>query len=231
MKIDLNLHKQILFRALTDIFKDKSLAKKLAFKGGTCAMLFYDLPRISLDLDFDVIDSLTKEDIEKIRTIVSRYGRIKDFKDKKNTVFMLLDYQVNAPNIKIEINKRIWSNNAYKFFQFMGISIRTQDESTIFTNKLVAISDRKTPASRDLFDAYYFLKLGYPLNEELIKERTKKTKKEYIQTLFPFVKKNFHAKNILRELSYLLTDEKQRNWVKTKLIDEFLEELKKLAEK
>ncbi len=229
MKFNLNLHKQILFKVLIDIFKDKSLSLKLAFKGGTCAMLFYDLPRISLDLDFDALDLLAKEDIEKIRMIVSRYGRIKDFKDKKNTVFMLLDYQVNAPNIKIEINKRIWKNNSYKFFQFMGIGIKSQDESTIFTNKLVAISDRKTPASRDLFDAYYFLKMGYPLNEELIKERTRKTKKEYIASLSSFVKNNFNAKNILRELSYLLSDEKQRAWVKTKLIDEFLTELKKVV--
>ena len=58
-----NKHKQILISLLIDI--SKRLKDKIAFKGGTAAMLFYDLRRMSLDLDFDILESLTPEEIDK----------------------------------------------------------------------------------------------------------------------------------------------------------------------
>jgi len=47
----------------------------LGFKGGTAAMLFYGLPRFSVDLDFDLLDSDKKELVlEKISQLLPRYG-------------------------------------------------------------------------------------------------------------------------------------------------------------
>ena len=119
-------HKQTLIKILIDIFK--KLNGKLAFKGGTCAFLFYDLPRLSLDLDFDILQKLNQENITDLKSILARHGRIKEFKDKKFTTFFLLDYQVGAPNIKIEFNKRVWQNNGYRNIWFLGVKIKVADE-------------------------------------------------------------------------------------------------------
>ena len=56
MTRDALFHKNILVGILKDVFRDASLAPFLGFKGGTAAMLFYELPRFSVDLDFDLLD-------------------------------------------------------------------------------------------------------------------------------------------------------------------------------
>lgn len=214
---DQNLHRRFLVILLVEIFKQ--LNEKVAFKGGTCAALFYNLNRFSFDLDFDVLKELGQEDNDAIRSVLLREGAIKDFYDKLHTIFFLFDYKRDYPNIKIEFNKRIWNNNNYKTVWFMGVRMKIVDEATLLTNKLVALSDRKAPVSRDLFDAYYFLNLRFPVNEGLIKERTGKTKKEYFDFLIPFIEKHYNQKNILQGLGQSL-DEDQKQWAKGSLIEE-----------
>lgn len=221
---DENLHRRFLVTLLVQIFK--KLDGKVAFKGGMCATLFYDLKRFSFDLDFDILEEFTPDDIDALKNIFAREGRIKDFYDKFHTVFFLFDYEKNYPNIKIEFNKRIWNNNKYKTVWFMGVKMKIVDEATLFTNKLVALSDRKEPVPRDLFDSYYFLNLKFPINEALIKERTGKTKKEYLEFLPSFIRKNYNQKNILQGLGQSL-DEDQKRWAKESLIDETIELVKK----
>ena len=58
MTLDYSKHKSILLQILKDIYSDTSIAPYLGFKGGTAALLFYDLPRNSVDLDFDLLDEL-----------------------------------------------------------------------------------------------------------------------------------------------------------------------------
>ena len=222
---DLELHKQILIRILVNIFKESG--GRLGFKGGTCAYLFYELPRISLDLDFDLLSPFEKKDVDILKAILSKRGMIKDFKDKRYSIFSLLTYEKDAPNIKVEFNKRIWENNTYKTVWFLGVEMRIADESTIVTNKLIALSDRRMPVARDLFDGYYLLKLGFKLNDKLIKERTGKTLEEYIEFLIPFIERSYGSKNILHGLGEIL-EEKQKDWVKIELIREMVKELKKL---
>ncbi len=45
MTLDYSKHKNILLQILKDIYSDTSIAPYLGFKGGTAAMMFYDLPR------------------------------------------------------------------------------------------------------------------------------------------------------------------------------------------
>lgn len=222
------LHKQILIKILVSIFKEFS--GKLGFKGGTCAYLFYELPRISFDLDLDLLTPFEKKDVDILKAILTKKAIIRDFKDKRFTVFFLLDYKKDAPNIKVEFNKRIWVNNTYQPVWFLGVEMKIADESTILTNKLVALSDRRMPVARDLFDAYYFLKLGFKMNEKLIMERTGKTLEEYIEFLVPFIERTYNEKNILHGLGEVL-EEKQKEWVKKELIQEMIKELKKLFSK
>lgn len=58
--VNINKHKFFLAQILKDIYSDIELANCLGFKGGTALMFFYDLPRFSVDLDFNLLD-LAKE--------------------------------------------------------------------------------------------------------------------------------------------------------------------------
>ena len=225
---DKEFHKRILLQILVEIFK--SIDSKVALKGGTCAYLFYNLPRISVDLDFDILKPLNPEDIENIKKILSKFGEIRDFHKKRNTIFFLLNYGEGYPNIKIEFNRRVWKNNKYKIIWFLGIEMKIADETTIFTNKLVALGDRKNPVARDVFDVYYFLKTGFSLNEELIRERTGKNLNEFLTFLSTYIKKKFSKKNILLGLGEVL-EEKQKEWIRQNLINEVLELIKSYIKK
>ncbi|KPJ56659.1 hypothetical protein AMJ49_04315 [Parcubacteria bacterium DG_74_2] len=224
VKFDLNLHKRFLVNLLIEICK--ALGDKVAFKGGTSALLFYNLNRFSFDLDFDILKPFTKEDIDKIKEILSKNGNIKDYYNKRFTVFFLFDYQKNYPNIKLEFNKRLLKNSSYKTVWFMGVKIKIADETTSLTNKLIALANRRQSVSRDLFDLYYFLNLGFPINEKLIKEKTGKSKKQYLNYLIKFIKKIYTSRNVLQGLGESLERE-QKEWVKEKLILDTIKQLKK----
>lgn len=223
--LNLQVHKQILTAILLDIFK--KINGKLAFKGGTCAYLFYNLPRVSLDLDLDILTPLTEPEKDNLRVILQKHGIIKNFRDKQFTLFFLLDYQKDAPNIKIELNKRIWKNNKYNSIWFLGVEMKIADKATMLTNKIVALTNRKQSVARDLFDVYYFLKVGFPINEELIQERTGKNLKDYLNFLPSFIKKNYTSKNVLQGLGEVL-DQKQKEWVKKELLPETIKAIEKL---
>ena len=225
---ELDRHKRVLAEILIDIIK--YLNGKVIFKGGTAAMMFYNLSRMSLDLDFDLLEELSEEEIDTLKIILKKRGEVKEFRDKRFTLFFLLDYESNYPNIKVEFNKRLWKNNSYETVWFLGVEIKIADKKTMFSNKLVALSERRSLAARDLFDVHYFLKLGYPLSEELIKERTDKTLDEYLIYLKKFIIKNYSSKNVLQGLGEIL-DESQKSWAKDHLISETVEGLENLIKK
>jgi len=223
-EINVDKHKRILTELLLDIFK--SLDDKIAFKGGTAAMLFYRLPRLSLDLDFDILEDLNSEDIDRIKIIIQKYGRIKDFYNKRYTVFFMLDYEQNTPNIKIEFNKRKWKNNNYEIRRLSGVELKIVDIPTMVTHKAITITERRMPVARDLFDIYYFLKKGYFIDSKLLKERINKSPEEYFNSLIKFIKKNYNSKNVLQGVGELV-DEKQKDWLRKNLVLESIKEISK----
>lgn len=223
---DSTLHDRVLKKLLIGIMKESG--SKLVFKGGTCAYLFYDLPRLSLDLDFDLLEQLTEEELDSVKVILGKQARIRQFSEKKFTTVFLVSYEENAPNIKIELNKQIWQNNNYRTVWFLGVKVNVADESTLMTNKIIAITDRKNPVARDIFDAYYFLKMGYPLNRDLIAERTGKGCREYLVYLACYISKQYTRRNILQGLGELL-DASQKEWAKRNLIEETISLLKMRA--
>ena len=210
-------HKAVLRDLLYEIIK--VVGPKVVFKGGTAAMMFYDLPRLSLDLDIDMLFSPSDEILDELNLVIRKSGIIKEHKDKKFTLFYLLSYEKNHPNIKIEFNKRIWKNNSSDIFSLFDLEIKVADKKTLFTNKLIALTDRRISVSRDLFDVNYFLKLNFPLNEALIFERTGKSKKEYIEYLVKYIRNNYNEKNVLHGLGEVL-DKHQKIWAKNNLINE-----------
>ena len=147
---------------LKDIYTDVTISPLLGFKGGTCAYFFYNLPRFSVDLDFDLL-KVTAENqkmvFEKVVTILSKYGQIKDQCIKRFTVFALLSYGDEDHNIKVEINVRKLAENMkdiYEIKEYLGISIMVAKKDYLFAGKLAALTLRTETAMRDVFDIQYF---------------------------------------------------------------------------
>ncbi len=219
-------HKRYLALLLTELAK--AFPEKIAFKGGTCAYFFYNLPRFSFDLDFDMIRAFKAMDADLFREIVAKHGQARNFYDKANTLFCLFDYGKDNPNIKIELNKRVWKNNVYKLVWFMGVPVSIADETTVLTNKLVALMDRKTAVARDLYDSWYFLKAGFPVHDALVLERTGRDTRTYLREVAAFIKKTYTSRNVLHGLGDAL-DEKQKAWAKEYLVSETIQEITRRA--
>ena len=85
---DKNTHRRYLTTLLAGIAK--SAPEKVAFKGGTCAALFYGLPRFSFDLDFDILGPLDKRESGAIDEVLKSHGKVLEAADKKYTLFYFL---------------------------------------------------------------------------------------------------------------------------------------------
>jgi hypothetical protein len=219
MVLDKKQHRLLLFLILKDIFS-LDVASRLAFKWGTLCYFAYWLDRFSTDIDLDLIKNVDEKLlVEKVSRILQKYWKVKDFAQKEHTIFWLLSYEKWKDNIKVEINKRIWKSNKYQIINLFWIDILSQTKDTIFANKLVALTDRKKLANRDIYDIWFFLKNNWPLNEELIKERTWKTVNEYLDSVTEFLNNLGKNYKILDWLGMVL-DDKQKSFVKNKLLEE-----------
>lgn len=221
--LDKKKHKRLMTELLVQI--EKKIGGKLVFKGGTMAMLFYNLPRFSRDLDFDILHSLNKEEKQKIEQAIQKKGRLKDRKEKHFTLFYLLSYDESEENIKIEFNKRVSEYNSYNTKHLYGVPIKITDRPTSFSHKLLALTQRKNPVSRDLFDVNFYLQNEFELKEEIIQETLDLRLQEYIPQVIGFIEDTFNKKNILHGLGELL-DEQQKEWAKKGLKDETIYLLK-----
>ena len=154
-----------------------------------------------------------------MREILKKYGKIKDEYDKKYTNFFLLDYSAGDQSIKIELSKRKQLQDSYEIINFFGTNMLAMTKDCIFANKLVAISERYK--NRDLFDIYFFYKNNFPINKELITQRTWWIYKELLEKLKKEIPKHYSTNSLLAEMWELVT-EKQKNFIKTKLISAIL---------
>ena len=214
-------HRKYMFDIVTAIYK-LEIAKQLAFKWWTLCYFLYDLDRFSTDLDFDSIQWVDEEKLfQALESILVKKGKIKESYIKRNTIFFLFSYWDTDMNIKIEISRRSRESNIYEFKNFYGVPILTMWKTSIFSNKIVALTDRKKMVNRDIYDTYFFLKNGFELNTNIILERTGKTKDEYIVYLIDFLKKIPKNYKILDWLGEVL-DEKQKHFVKQKLLVELI---------
>jgi len=207
---------------LKDIYIDVSISSLLGFKGGTCAFLFYNLPRFSVDLDFDLLEineENQKTILERIVSILSKYGQVKDKHIKRFTIFALLSYGDDDHNIKIEINVRKLAENIrdhYGIKEYLGISMFVAKQDYLFASKLSALILRPEVATRDIYDIHYFAKNNWDVNAEVIKERTGKTTKEYLSECIAFIEK-VKDNQMLQGLGELVDSEKEKVWIKTHL--------------
>lgn len=224
--LDITKHKTNLTNILIDIYKNTALCEVLGFKGGTAAMLFYKLPRFSVDLDFDLIpyyeadSSKLKLLIERVTKLLSIKYEIKDQSHKYHTLFWLISYGQGLTKIKIEVSTRDVSQNRYNSTPFYGVAVKVLDPYDMVARKLIAVMDRKNLANRDLFDVHYFLSSQYAggINYDIIKRKTGKEASGFYAQLLDFVNK-IKPDSVLSGLGELLTPS-QKVWAKTKLIEE-----------
>ena len=101
-------HKIKLIDILKSLYGDPDLRTILGFKGGTAAMLFYDLPRLSVDLDFDLLDVDKKELVfMKMKTCLKQHGSLRHVSprmlpvDGKNQRWLLFAEQTAMDKKKI----------------------------------------------------------------------------------------------------------------------------------
>jgi predicted nucleotidyltransferase component of viral defense system len=215
MTLEITTHKNILLKILKDIYTDTSLGPLLGFKGGTAAYLFYNLDRFSIDLDFDLLDENKGQEVfDKVEKIVKEYGIIKEKRDKKHTLFILLSYSEEAQNIKIEINKRGFGSQ-YEVKNYLGISMLAMRREDMFAHKLVAMIERNKIANRDIYDVHFFLKNNWEINKEIVEKRTEMKFTDYLKKCIEFVE-NIPDRGILSGMGELI-NEKQKYWVKSNL--------------
>ncbi|MCX6714164.1 MAG: nucleotidyl transferase AbiEii/AbiGii toxin family protein [Candidatus Vogelbacteria bacterium] len=215
-------HQLIMGQILKDIYTDVMISSLLGFKGGTCAYFFYNLPRFSVDLDFDLLSANEvnqKLVLTKIIGILSKYGQIKDQYIKRFTIFALLSYGDDDHNIKVEINIRQLVANIqdyYELKEYLGISMLVAKPDYLFASKLSALTSRSETAMRDIYDIHYFAKNRWDINAEVIKERTSQTIKEHLADCLVSIEK-VPDNQMLQGLGELVDGEKEKTWIKNHL--------------
>jgi predicted nucleotidyltransferase component of viral defense system len=204
-----------MLQILKEIYSDVEMAACMGFKGGTATMFFYDLPRFSVDLDFNLLQPEKENEVyEKIRKILLKYGKIDDEAQKFFGPILVLDYGIGERKLKIEISNRIY-NNHYEVRNFMGINMLVMTQEDMFAHKLCALLERKTLTNRDIFDCWFFMQRGTSINKELLESRVGKTFSDYVQDCIDRLD-NVSNKGLLNGLGELL-DDKMKTFVRTKL--------------
>lgn len=214
-------HQLIMGRILRDIYADASIASLLGFKGGTCAYFFYNLPRFSVDLDFDLLtqDKVNQELVfETVKKILAQHGEIKDSHLKRNTIFFLLSYGDIDHNIKFEISIRIdipTIQERFEIKEYLGISMLVGKKPYMFASKLAALTLRGETAMRDIYDIWYFAKNNWSIDLDVLKIRTGKSVKEHLADCISVIEK-VKDNQILQGLGELI-NEKEKSFVKSHL--------------
>ncbi len=222
--VDINRHRFFLVQILKDIYADLELANCLGFKGGTALMFFYDLPRFSVDLDFNLLD-IQKEDIayRKVRQILSRYGKIFDEAKKFYGPLIVLDYGINERKLKVEISNRVFENR-YEIKNLLGIDVKVLVKEDMFAHKLCALLDRDTIANRDIFDCWFFMQRQTPVNISIVESRMSRSFSQYIQTCIERLEP-MSDKGLLQGMGELM-DSKMKRFVRVKMRTELIRFLK-----
>ena len=188
-----NFHRDTLEKAyrleqlLKEINRHPKLREGLVLKGGTAInFLYFRYPRLSVDLGFNFIAGIEKEEKDKespkideaLRTIfkfenyecenISDYGL--------NQYFLkYINSSGNIDRIKVEINflHRLTLLGAEKRsflspFNKSDLEVNTLKGPELFAGKILALVDRLAP--RDIYDIYILLRDKVNLNKILLKK-------------------------------------------------------------
>lgn len=212
------IHKFYMHKLLIALVDHPKISQGVYFKGGTAASMLGYLDRFSIDLDFDIKESLNTN---IVRAEVENIARDLDFdinNRNKKSLFFVVKYKtknINQRNtLKLSFFEKTIRANTYKpqFLSEIDRLVNCQTIETMFANKLVAVTDRykkhRKIAGRDIYDTYFFLKNSYPINKDVIKERTGNNFEVYIKELIAFINEKVTEKIITEDLNMLLPLEK-----------------------
>ncbi len=217
--LDVNRHKFFLLQLLKEIYSDPELASSLAFKGGTALMLFHDLPRFSVDLDFNLTANSNEEVASsKLRAILVKHGTIRDEARKRNGMLLVLNYEDDGRNLKVEVSNRSYPDE-YELRDYLGVSMNVMRLEYMFTHKLMALLDRNALTNRDVFDCWFCMKQRLVLRKSILDLRLKGTFEDYMDKAIEAVTA-ISGNRILDGIGELL-DPELKKWVKTDLTSEF----------
>ena len=166
---------------------EPELSSQLAIKGGTAINLtVFNLPRLSVDIDLDFTENLTKAETkdrrERINELFGRHmtaeGYSVSHKSKHSYALDSFVYSYknaagNSDNIKMEINYMLRCHalppveTTTRVSEAFAVSaIRTLAPVEIFASKIVALLNRA--AARDLYDVFNMVDSGIFNESDLI---------------------------------------------------------------
>jgi predicted nucleotidyltransferase component of viral defense system len=213
--VDINRHKFLLLQILKDIYTDIELSNWLGFKGGTALLFFYDLPRFSVDLDFNLLHPEKEEIVyKKVRNILLKYGKIVDEAKKFFGPIIVLDYGFSERKLMVEISNRNF-DNSYEIKNLLGINMKVMVLSDMFAHKLCALLDRNAITNRDIFDCWFFMQKQTPVNKSIVETRMKMPFADYMQKCITLLE-SVSDKGLLHGMGELMEPE-MKQFVKTKL--------------
>lgn len=211
-------YKVVLIEILKRIYDDPELRTVMGFKGGTAAMLFYDLPRFSVDLDFDLLVESKKELVfEKLSILLSKQGVLRQAIEKRYTLFFLISYEKGEHVIKVEVTKRPIVCE-FEPQNYLGLTMLVMKPSDMVASKISAFLTRRKLAMRDVFDVWFFLKNQWQINERVLLDKTGLTIDQALKEAIGKVD-SLDRRQVLQGLGELL-DVKQKDWVRSKLLEE-----------
>lgn len=177
---------------LTEILKliesDDLLGNTMALKGGTAINLtIFDLPRLSVDIDMDFSENVTRDEMMASRSIIN--GRIDKYMraggyllSPKSKQYHALDsfvYEFSSTggmkdNIKVEINYmlrchvlKIEQRRFKSTWEPSGVLVLSVAPVELFASKIVALLNRTAP--RDLYDIHNLVRFGlFDESEEVL---------------------------------------------------------------
>ncbi|MDP4001770.1 MAG: nucleotidyl transferase AbiEii/AbiGii toxin family protein [bacterium] len=210
-------------KLLLGLVRNKQLASKLAFKGGTALYLFGGLDRFSTDLDFDLVGKGGEAEIALIDEVIKDNLTIMDKKTKRYTWYWCGSYEKGMNKIKVEVNTRQYPNE-YERKDYRGYSLLIMKPEYMMAHKLCAVLDRKKLQNRDLYDIWWMLKHDYWAEKTIVELRMGVNMKDYWGKLLKLVRKLPANYDILSGLGEVMGEGK-KDWVKAKLIAELELEL------
>lgn len=213
-------HQFILVNILKEIYSDPELRNVLGFKGGTAAFLFYGLPRLSVDLDFDILDESRLQIVfERLKKILSNLGDLQEAREKRYTLFFLLSYGQGDRKVKVEISKRE-TISSFEMKNYLGIPVLVVKKEDMIAGKLSALLTRKKFAARDLYDLWFFLKQGWEINEKIVKEKANVSLSQALNKAIK-VAREVPKNRVLNGLGELL-DTTQKQSIREKLKEDLI---------
>lgn len=187
-------------------------------------MFFYDLPRFSVDLDFNLLYK-EQEDIAytKVRKILLKYGSIHDEAKKYYGPLVVLNYGYGERKLKVEISNRFFENR-YEIKNLLGINVKVMVREDMFAHKLCALLDRTNIANRDIFDCWFFMEKRTPINKNIVESRMKIPFTDYVQQCIDLLE-SMNDKGLLQGLGELMEDN-MKTFVQNKMRNETISLLK-----